>query len=724
MVKRQSVVVAIAVLACPLGALAQTAHQHHAFPANAVGGGVPYFCAAPTVSAARNGRWSDPATWSTNKVPGADAKVLIAAGRDVVYDVEADATLRCIELHGRLAFSTDVNTRMRIVNLTVMEQGALEVGTPDRPVAAHVRAGILIADEPFDVRIDPAQVGNGIVGLGRVTMHGAAKTPTFARLGDDARSGQTRLRLEQPASGWAVGDRLVVPDTRQLREHERGRDFQSRDEQLEIVAIDGDAVTLNRALAYDHPGGGEAGGGRKLLPHVGNISRNVVIASERAEGTRGHMMFLERANVDLRYVEVRDMGRTEMGVLDSTTFDSGRLLRVGTNQIGRYAIHFHHTFGPKVTPRNGYQFTLIGNAVVGAAKWGVTVHNSHYGLIQDNVVYGARGAAIVTEDGTESYNVFDHNFAVRAHGSSDMAPRSGYGGAGPDPGAEGSGFWFSGPNNYIRNNVAANADVFGFSLAGSVGTVRIPAAKGADTRSAAESAPLNTATAPVLEFSNNEAYGALQIGLDCSWNGVLSNFVVWNATRHGIVGTPTDRLVIEGLVARGEAAALANHLENPTGVWLGNYAAKQIVVRNADIEGLRTGIASPFFARDHPTQGARDHGSVLIEDSRFKNYFGVVVATAYTAHASGEQPLKQAVVRGSTFEPLTGVPASPSSPPAAISMNYRMAPGDAEPREPIVVYDFNKKPGDTFKVYYSLGAPSTVAPCQESRSDIAGWTCK
>ena len=129
------------------------------------------------------------------------------------------------------------------------------------------------------------------------------------------------------------------------------------------------------------------------------------------------MIFMSRSEIDLRFVEFREMGRTRMGVLDNTEFnDQGQVTRLGTNQIGRYAIHFHHYFGPRKTPANGYQFTLIGNAVDGAPNWGVTVHNSHYGLVQDNVVYNTHGAGIVTEDGTESFNVFDHNFAMRSAG--------------------------------------------------------------------------------------------------------------------------------------------------------------------------------------------------------------------------------------------------------------------------------------------------------------------
>lgn len=708
----------------PWVALAQTTHSH-ALQVNGVPGGVPYFCADPTVVAVADGAWSSPGTWSTNSVPGRGDKVLIGAGRTIVYDVMNDARLQCIELHGRLSFRTDADTRMKVVNLLVMSDGALETGTPAKPVDAHVSAEIVIADQRVDTTVDPAQVGNGISGLGRITMHGAVKTPTFTRLAREARAGQTMLTLEQPVPSWRAGDHIVIPDTRQVRENERGSNYRSRDEKIAIASVSGAQIVLTSPLEHDHSGVRNDEGQVEFLPHVGNVSRNVRVRSENPGGTRGHMLFMYRADVDLRYVEVRDMGRTKAGVLESTSFDSaGRVVRVGTNQIGRYAIHFHHTFGPKATPANGYQFTLIGNSVDGASKWGITVHNSHYGLVQDNVVYNTRGAAIVTEDGTESFNVFDRNFAIRSEGSGDLAPRSGYGGPGPDPGGEGSGFWFHGPNNYIRNNVAANADVFGFNLAaGSPGTVRVPAFKGADTSRAGETRALAQADAQVLEFTGNEAYGAIQAGIEYGWNGVIENFRVWNAARYGVTGTPTDRLVIEGLVVRGDKSTLSDELANSTGVWIGNYASKSIVVRNVDIEGMRVGVASPFFQNSYMPEPGRGDGSLVIEHSRFRTYVGVAVATAYAAQAKRDGPLKKAIVRSSTFEPLTDVPAG-SHPPAAVSMNYRMAPGDVEPREPILVYDFNGRAGDTFKVYYSLEAPSQVAPCHESRREIGGWVCR
>jgi hypothetical protein len=384
-------------------AFAQLTMAHdHGMMVNGVPGGLPAFCQTPTVTSVANGAWSSPATWSTRRVPGANDKVLIAAGHAITYDAVSDAKLSCIELRGRLSFKTDAKTRMKIVNLMVMEGGTLEVGTPARPVASTAAAEIVIAEQAPDPAVDPAQVGTGIEGLGKITMAGATKLPTFARLAKEPLAGQRTLTFEQALSSWKTGDRIVIPDTRQLKDNERGTtNYVSQDEKLTIASVSGAEITLTTPLKYDHKGARDAEGKLEFLPHVGNLTRNVIVRSENPNGVRGHMIFMARADVDLRFVEVGEMGRTRMGVLDSTEFDAqGKVTNFGTNQIGRYAIHFHHYFGPETTPANGYQFTLIGDVVDGAPKWGVTVHNSHYGLIQDNVVYNTKGAGIVTEDGT------------------------------------------------------------------------------------------------------------------------------------------------------------------------------------------------------------------------------------------------------------------------------------------------------------------------------------
>ena len=698
--------------------------DHMTRAVHGVPGGVPDFCPNPNALSVANGNWSDPSTWSSKRVPAASDRVVIAHA--VFYDVMSDTTIACIDVRGHLAFRTNTNTRLKTNNIMVQDSGYLEIGSVSNPIRAGVTAEVIIADQKIDRKIDPAELGAGIESLGKITMHGAAKLPAFIRLQEDAVAGQTALVTELAVTSWQAGDQIAIPDTRQLRDNERGDNYQPQDERLEIAAVNGNQITLTTPLKFAHKGARDADGKPEFLPHIGNLTRNVVIRSENPAGTRGHMIFMARADVDLRYVEVREMGRTRLGVLDNTEFAAqGNLQKLGTNQIGRYAIHFHHDFGPTQTPTNGYQFTLVGNVVDSAPKWGVTVHNSHFGLIQDNVVYNTHGAGIVTEDGTETGNLFDHNFALRSGGSGDFAPRSGYSGPGPDPGGEGAGFWFRGSNNFIRNNVAANADTFGFGLAaGALGNVRVPLFRGADTSKDSETKALDTTDAALLEFTGNEAYGAVQTGLAVGWNGEVRDFRVWNTSRHGITATPTDRLVVDGLTARGDQSILSDEFAGSTGVWVGNYISKNIVIRNADVQGMRLGVQSPFFRADQKPEPGRGDGLMTIENGHFRDYVGVSVATSYRANSNNDKPLKQAVVRSSTFAPLNGVTSFSANPPAAISMNYRMAPGDTGLREPIFIYDFNRKAGDNFKVYYSLEAPQNNAPCNDQRPEIAGWTCK
>jgi hypothetical protein len=86
-------------------------------------------------------------------------------------------------------------------------------------------------------------------------------------------------------------------------------------------------------------------------------------------------------------------------------------------------------------------------------------------------------------------------------------------------------------------------------------------------------------------------------------------------------------------------------------------------------------------------------------------------------------PLKKAIVRSTRFEALA-VPRPAQYPAAAISMNYGMSAGDTQRRDPVIVYDFNGTPGDTFRVFYSHEVPTTAAPaCNAPRAEIGGFVC-
>jgi hypothetical protein len=384
-------------------AAAALAQDHHLSPVSGVPHGIPRLCAAPTATATRDGAWSNPSTWSGGRVPSAGDSVLVAAGTTVTYDALSDSPIACVDIAGTLRFRTDANTRLTVGTVTVLAAGRLEIGTADAPVADAASAEIVIADSPLDTTRDPEQFGGGIVGLGTVRVHGSPRTPAFVRLAAEPLAGQTRLVLAERPSGWRAGDRLVLPDTRQLGADERGPRYQPRWEELTVAAVSGETVTLSAPLAFDHKGARRPDGALEFLPHVGNLMRNVVIRSANPRGVRGHVLFVSRADVDIRYARFSNLGRTRPGVLDNTEFAAdGTVRHVGTNPIGRYALHLHLVFGPVRPAAGAGQFTVIGNAIDSAAKWGLTIHNSHFGLVRDNVVYDARGAGIVAEDGSET----------------------------------------------------------------------------------------------------------------------------------------------------------------------------------------------------------------------------------------------------------------------------------------------------------------------------------
>ena len=80
--------------------------------------------------AARQTRWSDPATWPDRKVPAAGDKVTIAKGKDVVLDVSPPA-LGSLTIDGKLSFAN--NADLELTTEWIMLHGELEIGTEARP---------------------------------------------------------------------------------------------------------------------------------------------------------------------------------------------------------------------------------------------------------------------------------------------------------------------------------------------------------------------------------------------------------------------------------------------------------------------------------------------------------------------------------------------------------------------------------------------------------------
>jgi len=729
---------------------------------------IPNFCATPTITSVATGDWSNPGTWSAGRAPRAGDIVSIASGTAVTYNVVSDAAVDCVGAQGLLRFRTDVNTRLKVGTLMVMPDGALEIGTEANPVAPSATADIVITPRPIDLTADPEQYGTGLVAFGRVRMHGAVRTPTFSRLAAEARAGATSLSLASAVTGWSGGDRIVLPDSTQFA-IESGRPYVPTWETPTLTAASGSTLSVS-PLQFDHAGARDGDDVVTFLPHVGSLSRNVVIRSENPTAVRGHVIFVARADVDVRYVLFKDLGRTTNAPLDSTTFDNaGRVTHVGTNQIGRYSLHLHHLMGPRTPPENGYQYTLIGNAVDGGRKWGIAIHNTHYGLVKDNVVYDIQGAGVMTEDGSESFNVIEHNFVVRVRGTG--AERADGRQNANDFGYEGTAFWFHGPNNYVRDNVGANTNSFGYVNAHiNVNNVRVPEFPGADTMQSGQYQVMDMRQVAVREFARNELYASVN-GLTI-WNlmascctrvnegaeSLVRDFRVWHISRYGMYNYGMNRVTFDGWVQRGDKRVLANRSENPYGFYFDDYPARNIVVRGADIQGLRVGVGAPSKPGDMADIYGSQPGTLVVEDSFLRNHKNINIGTMYAVTGGGRAlPPRQTSIRNVGFMTVNGDVGGEPQRSIVMSFQPRRPNLNFIQRDEVFVQAYNRLAGNSFRVYYneqapdfvvpatngtSIGAPAegltnqqnwslsgiaiagAVAPCAQRRAEIDGFVCQ
>jgi hypothetical protein len=111
-----------------------------------------------------------------------------------------------------------------------------------------------------------------------------------------------------------------------------------------------------------------------------------------------------------------------------------------------------------------------------------------------------------------------------------------------------------------------------------------------------------------LEFSGNEVYGATSSGMTVWWIGtsgdtfytdaqvsVVKNLVAWNIGTRAFYGYPTNRLTIDGMVVRGDASYLSNGFNYTQGINFDDYMTRNLIIQNADIQDMYTGIESPFM---------------------------------------------------------------------------------------------------------------------------------
>lgn len=402
---------------------------------------------------------------------------------------------------GTLQADRHADTVLRVTTLINMPatgsqpKGRIDTGTDASPMFPGSFT-FIGRDVPIDVTVDPFHWGNGLLNFGDRYMVGPKKDPWGVATGDIA-AGATTVTLSAVPFNWEIGDEILIPDSAPQTVITGAVPPPPRRETLvTILDMSGAVLTLSKPLDFEHliipvppePVGLDAArlaayhaalaalqltpGGPLLYPRVFNLTRkHIILRSENPLGTRWHQADIGAGvMVDVDYNETHHIGRTTIQPLDSTVFASpftGTPTHIGANQIAKYNAHFHHCNSIPGSCVCGNVWRGDG-ASDDAAKWALSVHSTSDLLVQDNIAVDFPGAGIVTEDGNEVRNVFDHNAVVYSYTYAIDASGN-FRDAQTDvqllrPGCEGTDFWFHGVGNTFTRNEAWNGFSSGFNL--------------------------------------------------------------------------------------------------------------------------------------------------------------------------------------------------------------------------------------------------------------------
>ena len=535
---------------------------------------------AVTHRAITSGAWSQPGTWD-NGVPTPGANVVIPPIFAVVVDGHIPAELRTVRVDGILGFMQDRHTELLLDTLVITGSGTLLIGTEQEPVTASARI-VFLDKGPIDTDWDPTHVSRGLISHGHASLYGASKLAWTTA--SPAVKGMTTLTLDQLPIGWEVGDTILITGVSEKKG--------AQDEELRtILSISGIQIII-APLSNDH-----------IPPpskpiYVANLTRNVTLESQSpAIDRRGHVMFMHTPHAEVHNVALIDLGRTDkLRSLHNGQYDAagGLIPGTGTNQVGRYACHFHRTgIGIGAEPAN-----ISGCAVRGTPGWGIVNHSS-YVHAWDNVVINAVGSCFVGEQGDE-IGFFDHNLAVRTTGSGDaILSRKSV----EDFGQVGSGFWLQGPGIAVTDNVsaghAAGAFVYlfieGLTDPTTGKLTRFPAHNLIDASIAGGDPDILLHKVPLRAFSGNVAvasHRALELWSHRPVNTSLHSSVVEDFTGYALrLG---GILCVYGEQETFDGVDLTCDLINPHGVaFETDFSNEDMVYRNVRAEGWSIGIDAP-----------------------------------------------------------------------------------------------------------------------------------
>ncbi|MEE4330693.1 MAG: cadherin-like domain-containing protein, partial [Wenzhouxiangella sp.] len=509
----------------------------------------------------------------------------------VEVDFGTTTEIRDLLVQGDLRFDVQADSSLSVETLEVGMTGSLEIGSVAAPVAAQASVEIVFRSEgELDPASDPDLIRRGLLGNGRVTIHGTPRT-VHVKVAVDPLAGDDTLTLAEAPDNWQIGDTIVLTGTtysgwRWDNDIQAVRYFGTRDEVRQITAIDGAEITLDAPLDHDH-----TTPRADLKASVANFSRNVSFRNsgggELPVHRRAHVMLMHASHFDVRYAAFWHLGRTDKSVA-SFDLDQIDTLMPDSNVRGRYPLHFHisgidNARAPAIA---------LGNAVFGSAGWGY-VHHASNAVFHNNASFDTHGAGFVAETGDEIGTWVD-NIAIKAEGNRAFNPKNGIDVANFDMARTGTGFWFQGRMVRSTGNIAASVNQ-GFAYLHRGSRMRsFPNTAFMLPEALRRDAPTNPDDAPILQFHDNEAF-ASAVGLyvvkanpnqQHDIHSHFSNFTAWEV-RGGSAMEYTSHYLLEGFDIIGKTP---EPFSGPQfGIEFGNNTS-DMVINGARIENMPEGI--------------------------------------------------------------------------------------------------------------------------------------
>lgn len=287
-----------------------------------------------TFNSIKSGLWSDTATWSNNEIPDSESYVIIN------NEVELDSTLT---VNGLAVTENSILKFSKSKSVTLSSRGNIVilgklVMRPDSFSITQTIKFIDVKEKEFvggGMDIFTTDIGLWVRESGSVDLSGTYKTP-WTCLGGGVNKGSKTISCIRPPTGWQVGDEISIAPTTPTSVSTFVTGFDLR----KIKSINGQIITLDSALSFDHPKVvNPLNSNQSFNAEVLNLTRNV-----RIEGTgdgnvspssngRAHINIgMVTAMSNIENIQIRYMAPRQQNTDDAYT----------SSVTGRYALHFHH----------------------------------------------------------------------------------------------------------------------------------------------------------------------------------------------------------------------------------------------------------------------------------------------------------------------------------------------------------------------------------------------